>query len=64
MNVVISCRKDKADDVDEDDMENVVFFHNNMNEVTWEMVKRWELLHKGECERDPNSGGSGEGLMI
>ena len=42
-------RKGKADGVDEDDMENVVFFHNGMNEVTWNHVRRWELLHASEC---------------
>ena len=46
------CRKDKADGVEEDDMENVVFFHNGMNEITWDRVKRWEALHYQECS-DP-----------
>ncbi|QDZ24646.1 cytochrome c heme lyase [Chloropicon primus] len=43
-------RKGKADGVDEEDMENVVFFHNGMNERTWELVKRWESLHSKEYE--------------
>ena len=43
-------RKGKADGVDEEDMENVVFFHNGMNERTWEMVKRWEALHHAEYD--------------
>lgn len=42
-------RKGKADDVDEDDMDDVVFVHNGMNEATWDLVKRWELLHADEC---------------
>eukprot|EP00215_Chloropicon_roscoffensis_P000179 CAMPEP_0198461712 /NCGR_PEP_ID=MMETSP1456-20131121/393_1 /TAXON_ID=1461544 ORGANISM="Unidentified sp., Strain RCC1871" /NCGR_SAMPLE_ID=MMETSP1456 /ASSEMBLY_ACC=CAM_ASM_001119 /LENGTH=321 /DNA_ID=CAMNT_0044186781 /DNA_START=60 /DNA_END=1028 /DNA_ORIENTATION=- len=43
-------RKGKADGVDEEDMENVIFFHNGMNERTWEMVKRWEALHHAEYD--------------
>ena len=43
-------RKGKSDGVDEDDMSNVIFFHNGMNEATWNEVRRWELLHAGECE--------------
>ena len=43
-------RKGKADGVDEEDMENVIFFHNGMNERTWEMVKRWEALHYAEYD--------------
>lgn len=42
-------RKDKADDVTEDDMEAVVFAHNTMNEITWARVQQWELLHRDEC---------------
>jgi cytochrome c heme-lyase len=45
-------RKDKAEGVEEDDMENVVFFHNGMNEITWDRVRRWEALHHQECS-DP-----------
>jgi cytochrome c heme-lyase len=45
-------RKDKADDVDESDMDNVVAIHNNMNEQTWARVAAWEAMHRDECD-DP-----------
>jgi cytochrome c heme-lyase len=42
-------RKNKADDVDEDDVRTIVAIHNNMNEKTWERVREWESLHKSSC---------------
>jgi cytochrome c heme-lyase len=42
-------RKGKGDDVTEDDMDAVVHAHNSMNEITWQEVRTWELLHKEEC---------------
>lgn len=39
-------RKNKADDVEEDDMEAVVHAHNTMNELTWARVQQWEALHR------------------
>ena len=41
-------RKGKAEGVEEDDMDSVIFFHNGMNERTWELVKSWEKLHWSE----------------
>jgi cytochrome c heme-lyase len=44
-------RKNKADDVEEADMDSVVMVHNAMNEDTWRRVAQWEKLHeytKGE----------------
>lgn len=42
-------RKGKGDDVTEEDMEAVVHSHNTMNELTWQRVQTWELLHRHEC---------------
>ncbi|KAG1675603.1 hypothetical protein FOA52_014191 [Chlamydomonas sp. UWO 241] len=42
-------RKNKGEDVTEDDMEGFVNAHNAMNESTWRTVMMWEQLHKGEC---------------
>lgn len=42
-------RKDKAQDVTEDDMESVVTIHNRMNERTWAEVKRWEAELHAQC---------------
>lgn len=42
-------RKGKGDDVIEDDMDSVVHAHNSMNEITWQQVAMWELLHREEC---------------
>ncbi|OUS45414.1 Holocytochrome c synthase/heme-lyase [Ostreococcus tauri] len=39
-------RKNKADDVEESDMESVVMVHNAMNEDTWRRVAQWEKLHE------------------
>uniref|UniRef100_A0A6S8EJ40 Holocytochrome c-type synthase n=1 Tax=Aplanochytrium stocchinoi TaxID=215587 RepID=A0A6S8EJ40_9STRA len=41
-------RKGKAGDVREEDMETVVAVHNNMNELAWREVLRWESLHSSE----------------
>nr|DBA44764.1 TPA_exp: holocytochrome c synthase [Chaetosphaeridium globosum] len=38
-------RKGKANDVTEDDMDLLVFIHNNVNERTWARVQRWEQLY-------------------
>lgn len=35
-------RKDKAENVNEDDMENVVAIHNAMNERSWKQLREWE----------------------
>lgn len=43
-------RKNKGDDVMEDDMAAVVYAHNNMNEATWQRLLHWEQLHR-ECGR-------------
>jgi len=45
-------RKNKADDVDEDDVRAIVAIHNNMNEKTWERVRQWEAMHT-ECKEGP-----------
>ena len=37
-------RKGKLGDTEEDDMENVVAMHNNMNEKTWRKVLQWEQV--------------------
>lgn len=37
-------RKGKLDGTREDDMDNVVAMHNNMNEKTWRKVLQWEAL--------------------
>ena len=42
-------RKGKGDDVTEDDMDSVVHAHNTMNELTWQRVAVWEMLHRAEC---------------
>ncbi|KDD72890.1 cytochrome c/c1 heme lyase [Helicosporidium sp. ATCC 50920] len=42
-------RKDKGEDVVEDDMASVIFAHNSMNELTWQHVLRWESLHRDAC---------------
>ena len=42
-------RKGKGDDVTEDDMDAVVHAHNSMNEITWQEVRTWELLHRDHC---------------
>ena len=42
-------RKGKGDDVTEDDMDAVVHAHNSMNEITWQEVRTWELLHREQC---------------
>jgi hypothetical protein len=42
-------RKGKGEDVTEDDMESVVHAHNSMNEITWQRVQMWEMLHRQEC---------------
>ena len=39
-------RKNKAEDVDESDMDSVVMVHNAMNEDTWRRVAQWEKLHE------------------
>lgn len=42
-------RKNKADGVQEGDMDMVVSIHNEMNERAWKLLLRWEHeLHKGE----------------
>ena len=38
-------RKNKAEDVEESDMDSVVMVHNAMNEDTWRRVAQWEKLH-------------------
>ncbi|MCO5611136.1 hypothetical protein L7F22_065386 [Adiantum nelumboides] len=38
-------RKNKADDVTENDMDAVVATHNTVNEVTWSRLLRWEQLY-------------------
>lgn len=40
-------RKNKADNVDEDDMDVVVKIHNEMNERAWRRLLEWEEMHKG-----------------
>ena len=42
-------RKNKADDVTEQDAESMVAIHNNMNERTWAEVLRWESMHWATC---------------
>jgi cytochrome c heme-lyase len=37
-------RKGKLDGTREDDMDNVVAMHNNMNEKTWRVVQQWEAV--------------------
>ena len=37
-------RKGKLGDTKEDDMDNVVAMHNNMNEKTWRKILQWERL--------------------
>lgn len=39
-------RKNKAEDVDEGDVDSVVMVHNAMNEDTWRRVAQWEKLHR------------------
>jgi cytochrome c heme-lyase len=39
-------RKNKAEDVDEADVDSVVMVHNAMNEDTWRRVAQWEKLHR------------------
>lgn len=41
-------RKNKAQNVDEDDMDIVVAIHNEMNERTWRKLLQWEDMHKSE----------------
>jgi hypothetical protein len=45
-------RKGKGDDVTEDQANTLVAIHNNMNEVTWELLLDWERWHveRGEVE--------------
>jgi cytochrome c heme-lyase len=40
-------RKNKAENVDETDMDIVVKIHNEMNERAWRKLLEWEGLHKG-----------------
>lgn len=40
-------RKNKAENVEEDDMDVVVKIHNEMNERAWRRLMEWEELHKG-----------------
>lgn len=37
-------RKGKLEDTREDDMDNVVAMHNNMNEKTWKKILQWERV--------------------
>ena len=46
-------RKDKAQDVEPEDMVDVVSVHNSMNEATWQSVLVWESLHRNTCGDDP-----------
>ncbi|KAI5071546.1 hypothetical protein GOP47_0013797 [Adiantum capillus-veneris] len=46
-------RKNKADDVTENDMDAVVATHNSVNEATWSRLLRWEQLY---AEMYPESG--------
>lgn len=32
-------------------MDAVVHAHNSMNEITWQEVRMWELLHREECSQ-------------
>jgi len=41
-------RKGKGDDVEEQDVQVIVDIHNNMNEITWDEVLRYEKLHEEE----------------
>lgn len=44
-------RKNKAENVDEGDMGNVVAIHNAMNERAWKLLRAWETgFHKDELE--------------
>jgi len=44
-------RKGKLGDTDEEDIENVVAMHNNMNEKTWKKVLEWERALDGESSQ-------------
>lgn len=48
----LQVRKNKADNVDEEDMDVVVKIHNEMNERAWRKLLEWESLHAG-CVRPP-----------
>lgn len=41
-------RKNKVEDVMEEDIETIVAIHNNMNEKTWKRVMEWEKFHCNE----------------
>jgi hypothetical protein len=38
-------RKGKGNDVAESEVTTLVAIHNNMNEVTWQMLLQWEQWH-------------------
>lgn len=46
-------RKNKADNMTEDDVSMIVAIHNNMNEKTWNRVREWEAMHQAACPDGP-----------
>jgi cytochrome c heme-lyase len=43
-------RKNKLDNIYENDIENVLKIHNGTNERTWETVMEWEKKHLTVCD--------------